>query len=231
MTPLPSTRLSSPAVSEEHTPGHASSGRYNVNAGYRRHPPRGKAPIAGEETVQIMDSTAILVSLDEYLNTSYEPDMEFVDGVLVRRNVGTQLHGLLQAIVGSYLRQFRKSHRIQVFMETRLLVDAATGRHRIPDVMVLEIPYQKGKIVTDVPAIVIEIKSPDDSFDDIIDKCFEYERLGIGKILVMDPDNKRTFLFEQSNLRLLTGASVSLNLHHTTLDFSFAEMFAELDEE
>jgi len=96
---------------------------------------------------------------------------------------------------------------------------------------VLDGPYQKGKIVTDVPALVIEIKSPDGSSDDIIDKCFEYERLGVSKILVMDPDNKRVFQFEQSNLRLLTGASIALNLRHTTLEFPFAEMFTELDEE
>jgi hypothetical protein len=33
-----------------------------------------------------------LVSLEEYLRTSYDPDMEFVDGVLVERNVGDWLH-------------------------------------------------------------------------------------------------------------------------------------------
>jgi len=33
---------------------------------------------------------ATQVSLEEYLHTSYEPDMEYVDGVLVGRNVGTQ---------------------------------------------------------------------------------------------------------------------------------------------
>jgi hypothetical protein len=28
-----------------------------------------------------------LISVEEYLNTSYEPDMEYVDGVLVGRNI------------------------------------------------------------------------------------------------------------------------------------------------
>jgi hypothetical protein len=32
------------------------------------------------------------VSVEEYLNTSYDPDVEFVDGVLVQRNVGDWLH-------------------------------------------------------------------------------------------------------------------------------------------
>ena len=178
-----------------------------------------------------MGGTATLVPLDEYLTTTYEPDREFVDGVLVRRNVGTQSHGLLQTILAIYFGQYRKSHGIKVFTATRLQVDRATGRHRIPDVMVLETPYQKGKVVVDVPAVVVEIKSPDDTFDDIVDRCFDYENFGARNILVMDPDNKRAWLFEHGNLRLLAGTSVTLNLQHTTLDFRFAEMFSELDEE
>jgi Uma2 family endonuclease len=179
-----------------------------------------------------MGSTATLISADEYLNTSYEPDVEFADGVLVRRNVGTQLHGWLQGIVVDVLRQYRKSHRIRVFTETRLRVEIS-GAYRVPDVLVLEIPYQKGKVVVDVPAIVVEIKSPDDTFDEIVDKCFEYEKLAVGNILVMDPDNQRAWLFQQGNLQILTGLSIALNLprQQLTIDFPFAQMFEELDED
>jgi len=111
---------------------------------------------------------AHLIPLDEYLATSYEPDREFVDGVLVERNLGTQLHSRSQVVVGSYLSRYRKSHRIEVFMSVRVGLDA--GRYRVPDLLVLEKPYQGGKFVTDVPAVTVEIKSPDDTFDDIIDK-------------------------------------------------------------
>jgi Uma2 family endonuclease len=176
-----------------------------------------------------MGTTTTAVSLDEYLNSTYDPDMEFVDGVLVERNLGTLPHSVLQSLVVLHFGQFRKSHRIQVCSDARLRIDR--GRHRIPDVLVLERPYQNGKVVTDVPAITVEIKSPDDTFDDIVDKCLEYEALGVRNILVMDPDNRRACLFEQNNLRFLTGSSVQLNLSQATLDFPFAEMFAELDEQ
>jgi Uma2 family endonuclease len=175
-----------------------------------------------------MGTTSALVSLDEYLNTSYEPDREFVDGALLERNVGTPRHGLLQIIVGSYFRQYRKSHGIRTFGDTRLRI--AARRHRIPDVMVVEEPFQEDRVITDVPAITVEIKSPDDTFDQIIEKCFEYEALGVRNILVMDPDNRRAWLFEQSTLRALPGASIDLHLRQSTIDFPFAEMFAELYE-
>ena len=42
-------------------------------------------------------SVETLISVEEYLNTSYDPDMEYVDGVLVERNVGDWLHSLVQA--------------------------------------------------------------------------------------------------------------------------------------
>ena len=179
-----------------------------------------------------MGSTATVISVDEYLRTSYEPDMEFAEGALQRRNVGTPLHGWFQAIASDVLRQYRKSHRIRVFTETRLRL-RADDRYCVPDVMVLEIPYKKGKVVIDVPAVVIEIKSPDDTFDEIIGKCFEYENLAVPNILVMDPDNRRAWLFRNGNLELLTGISAALNLpqQQGTIDFPFARMFAELDED
>jgi Uma2 family endonuclease len=180
-----------------------------------------------------MGTTATLISLDEYLNTSYEPDVEFVDGVLVRRNVGAQSHSLLQGFVVSFFGQDRKSHRISVFPEARLQMGGVSGRYRVPDVLVLENPYQKGKVVRDVPAIVVEIKSPDDTFDEIVDKCFEYEKLAVANILVMDPDNRRAWLFRHGNLELLTGLSIALTLprQQLTIDFPFSQMFAELDED
>ena len=182
--------------------------------------------------MEIMGSAATEVSVEEYLTTSYRPDMEFVDGVLLERNVGTQRHGLLQSILASYLRQYRKSHQIHVFTDTRLLVDAATRRYRIPDVLVLALPYRKGRVVTDVPIITIEVKSPEDTFDDIVGRCFDYEKMGVANIVVMDPDNLRVWVFEHGNLRLLTGEAVSLTLHEgSEVEFQFGAMFSELDEE
>ncbi len=113
--------------------------------------------------------------------------------------------------------------------ECRLLVDAAAGRHRIPDVMVLEPPYPKGKVATDVPAVVIEIKSPDDTLDEVIDKCLEYSVLGVPNIIVMDPDHRRVYVFSDNALRL--AESVVLHLPKSGIDLPFPadQMFAEVD--
>ena len=44
-------------------------------------------------------SIETLISVEEYLNTSYDPDVEYVDGVLVERNVGDWLRSLVQSNV------------------------------------------------------------------------------------------------------------------------------------
>ncbi|MGP8246474.1 MAG: hypothetical protein ACLQVN_18390 [Bryobacteraceae bacterium] len=49
--------------------------------------------------------TSPLVRVEEYLNHAYGPDVEFVDGVLVERNVGDWLHSLIQSNVLFALRR------------------------------------------------------------------------------------------------------------------------------
>lgn len=179
-----------------------------------------------------MGTTPASVALTEYLNTSYEPDRDFVDGILVERHVGSQRHGLLQALLAAFFGQYMKSHRIAVFTATRLQVDAATGRHRVPDLMIVEIPFTRGKVVVDVPAIVVEVKSPEDTFDDIVDRCFEYDRLTVGNIVIIDPDNKRAWLFTNGSFQILTETTIRLHVGKTELlDFPLSQLFAELDNE
>jgi len=88
----------------------------------------------------LIATTNTLVSLEEYLNTNYDPDMEYKDGALIGRNVGTQRHAALQLVIGAYFHAMRATYRIKGFTEARLRMDAATGRHTIPDVMVVERP-------------------------------------------------------------------------------------------
>jgi Uma2 family endonuclease len=74
-----------------------------------------------------------VVSVEEYLNTLYDPDVEFVDGVLVERHVGDWLHSLIQSNVLFALR--RKYPHLKVVAELR---SSITGtRYRLPDVCVL----------------------------------------------------------------------------------------------
>jgi len=67
--------------------------------------------------------TSILVSEQEYLTTSYKPEYEYDEGVLLDRHVGEQPHGTAQ--------------RIRI----------APRKYRIPDVSVYKEPAPRDRVI------------------------------------------------------------------------------------
>ena len=47
-------------------------------------------------TISFMATAPNLVSIDEYLDTSYSPDREYIDGLILERNVGKGKHSLFR---------------------------------------------------------------------------------------------------------------------------------------
>ena len=80
-----------------------------------------------------------LAPVDEYLHSSYNPDMEYVDGVLVERNVGTPAHSALLKILTVHLAGYEKQFRIAVRPECRTRIEEA--RFRVPDILVMLRPF------------------------------------------------------------------------------------------
>ena len=81
-------------------------------------------------------SVAALVPVDEYLNTTYDPDVDYVDGVLVERNMGDYLHSKVQGNIIFALQS--KYPDLEVLPEMRSRITST--RFRIPDVTVLYSP-------------------------------------------------------------------------------------------
>ena len=99
-----------------------------------------------------------LISVEEYLRTSYRPDCDYVDGEVVGRNMGEWDHSRLQGKLLVYLARYEKAGCIAV-PEQRVQVGAA--RFRIPDIcLVLGEPGEK--ILTKPPFLCIEVLSPED---------------------------------------------------------------------
>src|SRR6266571_4858079 len=105
-------------------------------------------------------ATGTLISEEEYLNTSYEPDCEYEDGVLIERNVGKKVHGKWQIALGAFLFLRQKDWKVSAYSETRVRI--RQGKYMIPDVCVVAEPEPPGDIITEPPLLWIEILSPDD---------------------------------------------------------------------
>lgn len=178
---------------------------------------------------------ATLTSVGEYLRTSYSPDVEFVDGVLVHKGMPTILHGLLQAILISWFRTYEAEWRIKVVPEVRTqIIEGA--RYRIPDLLVFRVPAPAGsgagKIFTLVPEIVIEILSPDDRQSENLARFRDYERIGVTHIVQMDPVTQVAHrYFEGSLIRTEFTSLDVVGSSGRLLPFDSAELFAQLERE
>jgi Uma2 family endonuclease len=101
-----------------------------------------------------------LISLEEYLRTSYHPDCDFVDGEVLERNLGKRRHAYAQAEITVWFRM-HTTHRLKALTEMRIRV--SSSRVRIPDVVVCELPLPEEEIFTSPPWLCIEVMSPDDT--------------------------------------------------------------------
>jgi Uma2 family endonuclease len=174
--------------------------------------------------------TSPLIPVEQYLNTSYpDGDREFLDGMVVERNVGTPGHSALQKILIVHLSAFEKALQIAVRPECRTRIEDT--RYRVPDVLIMTRPFrQTNRVVLDAPLAILEVLSPDDRMRDTIQRFREYERLGVRYVVLMDPEDRTTFAFVNGDLvrRDLTSLEVP---GRGELPFDSAALLALLDEE
>jgi Uma2 family endonuclease len=129
---------------------------------------------------------ASLITEEQYLHTSYEPDCEFEDGVLIERNVGEEQHSWLQAMLIVYFVQRRHLWNIQAYPEQR--VRLRKGRYLIPDVCVISGPRSTEPVLTQPPLIWIEILSSEDRPIRVNRKVREILDFGVPNVWVIDPE-------------------------------------------
>ncbi len=144
--------------------------------------------------------TATLISVDEYLNTSYSPDKEFVDGALVEINVGDPLHSSTQSNI-VYAIRFKYPH-LKALPELRSRT--TKSRFRLPDVCVTH-RTPTGRFLDEPPIVAIEILSEDDRMTRVIEKLKEYAALGTPNIWVLDPRARQMFVFRGNALQEIEG--------------------------
>ena len=130
--------------------------------------------------------TTTLISEETYRRSSYDPDCEYADGVLIERNLGEQDHSWLQAALGAWFFQRRKAWGIEVFTELRHRI--RKGRYMIPDVCVILAPRPAEKVFDKPPLIWIEILSPEDRPIRVNEKVRELREFGVPNIWVIDPE-------------------------------------------
>jgi Uma2 family endonuclease len=142
---------------------------------------------------------ATRVSVSEYLNTSYRPDCDYLDGEVVERNVGERDHARSQALAVILLGAQEKQWGITVLPEQRVQVRA--DRYRIPDVCVLAPGAPREQIVTHPPFLCIEVLSSEDSMSRTLDRIEDYLAMGVPHVWLIDPWRRHGYHYTRDGMQ------------------------------
>ena len=132
-----------------------------------------------------MTATA-LISEEEYLRTSYEPDAEFVDGVIEERPMGEGRHSAWQTSISGFF--WVRSDEWEIRVRAELRTQTGERRYRVPDVAVLAIGTEHEPIAVTPPLIAFEILSPEDRISRLRVRLADFEAMGVPAIYVIEPE-------------------------------------------
>jgi Uma2 family endonuclease len=167
-----------------------------------------------------------LLTMAEYLQTSFRPDCDFVDGRVEERTLGETEHGLLQMEVGFWFRSRRAEWKVRVISELRTRVGAS--RVRIPDITVAyDDAAMSEQVRVTPPLIAIEILSPQDRLPRVLERLEDFWKMGIRNVWLLDSAERAAFVYSDAGLkRVETG---KLEVQQTPIYLDLLQVFAGLD--
>jgi Uma2 family endonuclease len=148
-------------------------------------------------------AVAAKISVEEYLNTCYRPDCDYVDGEVLDRNLGEQSHGRLQLNIGVWLKSRERQFRFRVLPEVRLQV--RNDRFRVPDIMLVPPEAAGEAIVRTPPLLCIEVLSPCDTLARIHRRAQEYFAMGVPVCWIIDPLSGQAWTATPAGIEETTG--------------------------
>ena len=132
-----------------------------------------------------------LISVEEYLATSYRPDCDYVDGVVEERHVGEFCHSRLQVKLLAYFCAREAVLNILTLPAQRVRV--SSSKFRVPDVC---LAMKRERIITTPPYLCIEILSPEDTTKRLQSRIDDYLALGVPCVWVIDPESMRGWVYD-----------------------------------
>jgi Uma2 family endonuclease len=172
-----------------------------------------------------MAATTTLVSLEEYLRTSYHPDRDFVDGQVEERNLGEFEHARLQSLLIGWFLSHEKDWNIVTVVEQRIRV--AAKRVRIADICLLHRSAPREQVTQTPPLLCIEMLSPEDRLPRAAKVMDDYARMGVANLWLLDPVDRIGYVYTAGGLLKLTEDRLSIPSSAIYLDLP--GLFAGLD--
>jgi Uma2 family endonuclease len=166
----------------------------------------------------------VLTSVDEYRRTVYRPDCDYVDGVVVERNVGERDHSIVQGALLAWMHARRRQLGIYVFPEQRVQVKAT--RFRVPDLCVTAGPKPDEQVFTKPPFLCVEILSPEDRTERVQERISDYLDLGVRFVWLISPEARKAWVYTPD--RFYEVKDGKLRTEGPDIEVPLEEIFSEL---
>ena len=165
------------------------------------------------------------LTIEQYLQTSFQPDVDFVDDHIEGRHLGELEHSTLQAAIGSWFYQHRAEWKIRVTVEYRTRVSRT--RIRVPDIAVVLNDGLREKVRVSPALLCIEILSPEDRLNRVLPRLDEFLAMGVPHVWLIDPIERVAFTYNTAGLKLVSEPHITLLDSPIYLDLP--EIFSSLD--
>ena len=166
-----------------------------------------------------------LITIDEYLLTSYRPDCDFVEGILEERNLGELPHSTLQTELAFWFRLNQKEWAIKPLIEQRIRVSKEDVR--ICDVCLLHADAPRENVTLTPPLLCLEILSPADRLSRAKNVLRDYLLMGVPNIWLVDPSGRIAYTYTPTGLHQAT--SDRLEIPGSPVHVVLPDLFAALD--
>jgi Uma2 family endonuclease len=173
-----------------------------------------------------MATAPTLISIDEYLRTSYKPDVDFVDGEIMERNVGKYEHGKIQSLIATLFTVHEDIWQTDAIVEQRIRVSPA--RVRVCDVAILHTDAPHEEVTATPPHICIEILSPEDRLSRAKLVLADYLAMGVSNLWLIDPIRRVAYTFDATGLH--EADTAHLTVPNTPIHLDLTAFFARLNE-
>ena len=172
-----------------------------------------------------MATTPTMLSIDEYLRTSYHPDADYVDGEIEERNLGEYEHAKVQHFIDVLFGNHEDDWGTDTVVEQRIRVNSS--RVRVCDVAILRADGPHEHVTATPPLICIEIMSPEDRIPRATRVLADYFLMGVPNIWLVDPIRRVAYIYGAAGLQ--PAASLVLTIPGTPIRLDLNDIFLKLD--
>lgn len=167
-------------------------------------------------------ATGALVSVEEYLSTSYKPNCDYIDGVLRQKPMPTRKHSTIEG---------RLSYLITAGFpdfdpEPELTVRVRADKYLVPDLAIQRRDRIQDPYPTEPVHVCVEIMSPEDRMGAVVTKCEEYHDWGVETAWIIDPEARRAWEYRKGQHLVEVPPTGSLTA--PGISIALADLFATL---